>query len=122
MVKSINPISTNLNSTKAVNVKDGGLMVSCKKSEDCHKLKKMVDEHLGNKYTIKEVSVLNPKFKIVGISGKLCDEDLINYLKNQNKKEVSGDLKIISNVPLNKNKKLYQVVVQCDISTYKKMY
>lgn len=50
-------------------------------------------------------------------------KSLINYIKSQNKYVISANtvLKIISIVPLKKNNKLYQAVVQTDIASYNKV-
>ncbi|CAH1101721.1 unnamed protein product [Psylliodes chrysocephalus] len=115
MVKNINPVSSNVCLSKVVHTGNGGLVVSCENSEDSNKFK-------NNNYTIKEVLVLNPRFKIVGMSEQLSDEELINCLKIQNINEIVGDLTVISHFPLKKNNKLHQAVIQCDISTYKNDY
>ncbi|CAH1103988.1 unnamed protein product [Psylliodes chrysocephalus] len=98
MIQNINPISSNINITKVVNVRDGGPMVRCENSDECIKFKKLADEKLANDYTIKEVPVLNPRFKIIGISENLSENDLINVIKSQNKNEICPDrnLKVIS--------------------------
>ncbi|CAH1101249.1 unnamed protein product [Psylliodes chrysocephalus] len=96
MIQNINPVSSNINITKVVNVRDGGIMVRCENSDECIKFKNLSDEKLANDYTIKEVPVLNPRFKIVGISENLSENDLINGIKSQNNNEICPK----SNLPI----------------------
>ncbi|CAH1102740.1 unnamed protein product [Psylliodes chrysocephalus] len=50
MIQNINPVSSNINITKVVNVRDGGIMVRCENSDKCTKFKKLADEKLVNDY------------------------------------------------------------------------
>ncbi|CAH1102969.1 unnamed protein product [Psylliodes chrysocephalus] len=123
IIQNINPVSSNINITKVFNVRDGGIIVRCENSDECIKFKKFADEKLANDYTIKEVPVLNSRFKIVGISENLSENDFINVIKNQNKNEICPDsnLKVISQLPLKKNNKLFQVIIQSYINSYQKV-
>lgn len=123
MIKNINPVSSNISLTKVVNVSDGGVIVSCADKDNCDKFKQLVDEKLAEKYTIREIPVLHPRVKIVGISEKISDEALINRLMVQNKNEISpnSDLKLISLAPLKRNNNIFQAVIQCDITTYQRI-
>lgn len=66
--------------------------------DDFNKFKQPVDKKLTNRYTIKETPALYPRFKIVGISERLSDDELIKCLHNQNKHKIlsSSKLKVIS--------------------------
>lgn len=120
MIRNINPVESNLNITKIKGVRDGGLVVSCENSDECLKFKQLVNDKLNDNYTVKEVPALNPRFKIVGISENLNDETLVTYIKNQNKTMIfeNSVINVISRVPLKKNEKVYQAVIQTDIATY----
>lgn len=121
MLQNINPIDVNINLTQVKQVRDGGLLISCANDNECTKFKEVAADKLSNKYVIKEVSALNPRLKIVGISEKLDNDVLLNYIQTQNKCVFSDDsvCKIIANVPLKKNKNIYQVTIQTDKVTYK---
>lgn len=121
MLHNVNPINTNINLTKVKNARDGGLLISCGSDMEGDKFKEVAAEKLSDKYTINEVSSLNPRIRVVGISEKLEDDVLLNYIKTQNKYMFSdlGDCKIISNVPLKKKKNIYQATIQTDRFTYK---
>lgn len=121
MFLNVNPLNTHINLTKVKNVRDGGLLISCENDNESVTFKEVAAEKLSNKYTIKEVSSLNPRIRVVGISEKLEDDVLLNYIKTQNKYIFSdqGDCKIISNVPLKKKNNIYQATIQVDRGTYK---
>lgn len=123
MIKNINPVDSNINISKIKNIRNGGLVISCNNSDECDKFKELANTKLNKDYTIKEVPALNPRFKVVGISEKLSNEELINYVKSQNKNVISENsiLKIIQLMPLKKNNKIYQAVIQSDIATYNKV-
>lgn len=123
MIKNINPVCSDISLANVVNVSDGGIMISCLDKDDCNKFKQLADERLTEKYTIKEIPVLYPRVKVVGMSEKLSDDELLNRLTVQNKNEIysNSDLKLISSAPLRNNKNLFQAVIQCDIATYQRI-
>lgn len=85
MVKTVNPIDTNLSFTKIKETRDGGLLVLCENIDDYSKFKQLITDKLSYNYTVKDIPVLNPRFKVVGISKYVNDEILVRYITTKNK-------------------------------------
>lgn len=120
VMKSINPVSSNINLASVKTVRDGGIFVSCSNSSECTKFKELAGSTLSDKYEVKEIVSLNPRIKIVGLSEKFDPDLLTNYIKNQNKQLISSssELKYLNLTPLRKNQNMYQASYQVDRTTY----
>lgn len=116
---NIDPIKSNINVSRVHNTRGGGLVIRCDKDEST-KFKELASANLGEKYEVKELSTLKPRVKIVGISENLEPETLLKYIKHQNKAIIVEDsvCDIVWIKPLRKNNRLYQAMLQTDITTY----
>ncbi|CAH0550887.1 unnamed protein product [Brassicogethes aeneus] len=81
IMKKINPLVNNINSVK--NIKNGGLIVGCNDVNEANKFKEIADKELKN-YKIKDANKIQPRVRIVGLSEKLNEEEIKQYLFLQN--------------------------------------
>lgn len=123
ILRAVDPVEANIKVTSVSTARSGSLVIGCSNVGDSTKLKSLVDDRLGDKYEAKQVANLNPRIRLVGISEKLDEDVLVNYLKFQNNDifNVNTCLKIVSVTPLRKNKNLYQAMLQVDVLTYNKI-
>lgn len=121
--EKINPIESNLKLSKVRNVKNGGILIGCQTQEDNEKFSKMVQDKLSDSYEIREVRGINPRIRVVGITEKFEDNELLNIIKKSNTGLISSkcDLKLIKYFPTKKNKHIFQAVLQLDKLTYDKV-
>ncbi|CAH0561711.1 unnamed protein product [Brassicogethes aeneus] len=123
MLRKINPVESNLSLRKTKNASGGAVVVCCKDDVDSNKFKELATSNLSNDYEIKEVSTLNPRVKVVGMTEKLEEEELSDLIIAQNKNQInnSTNCKLISISPTRKNCNVYQAILQVDIITYHKL-
>ena len=80
---------------------------------------------MGEKYTIKQLPVINPRIRIVGITDEeITTENLSDYVIHQNRYLFVGEpyCKVIDKiVPLRKDKKRFQAIVEVNPATYDNM-
>ncbi|CAH2004206.1 unnamed protein product [Acanthoscelides obtectus] len=70
----------NIHLGKVCDIKEGGIVLGCKSKADNLKLLSIAKEKLGDSYVIKEVAGINPRVRIVGLSGEYSDEQIRSYL------------------------------------------
>ena len=80
LLQKINPVNSNIQLSKVVNVKNGGILVSCANITENKKFKRMVESSLSESYTIREVHGVNPRVRIVGITEKYNEEELLECI------------------------------------------
>lgn len=120
LLKKINPVSSNIQLSKVVNVKNGGVLVSCSNKNENEKFKKMVEENLSDSYVIREVHGVHPRVRIVGITEKYQENELLECIIKCNSDLIleNSVCKLIKLCPTKKNKDIYQAVLQIDKNTY----
>ena len=120
---NINPVKNNINISKVRNIKEGGILVGCSSSEDTLKLKEIAKDKLMENYNIKDVRNVKPRIRIVGMSEKLKKNELIQYIKFQNKhlNSENCDMKISKLWSTKKNFIIYQAIVQVETDFYDKV-
>lgn len=116
-------MKNNINISSVKNIKDGGILVGCSSAEEVMKLRKIAISKLNQNYDIKDVKTLNPRVRIVGMSEKLEESDLIEYIKFQNKHLIGEkfECKILKLWSTKKNDKIYQAIMQVDVNFYNKI-
>ncbi|CAH1113807.1 unnamed protein product [Psylliodes chrysocephalus] len=93
ILNKINPIKEDLKVTQVRNLGQGGIAIRCENEN----FKQLVHTKLDNKYSLKEVTPLNPRVRIVGLSEKFDNDIFLNYFKVQNKSVVS-QMRFIINI------------------------
>lgn len=123
LLQKINPVNSNLQFSKVVNVNNGGILVSCGNKDENDKFKKMVEENLSESYVVREVNGINPRVRIVGITEKYSEENLLDCVFKCNTGLFSDKslCNLIKLWPTKKNKDIFQAVLQLDKGTYEKV-
>lgn len=120
VLKSINPVDANLQISKIKNVKDGGLLIGCKTEDENKKLLNLAKEHLPESYNIRVVTGIDLRVRIVGITTKLEDSELVNCILHMNRDlfQTNYTCKLLKFYPTKKNEKIFQAVLQVDKISY----
>lgn len=123
ILQNFNPAYSEININKIKHIKDGGILLSCETSEEIVKFKKIAEDKLSDNYDVHEVKGIHPRVRIVGLSEKLSDDAILKLVVKQNRELFSDntECKIIKCWPTKHNNDLFQVTLQLDISTYKKV-
>lgn len=116
----INPIDVNIKLSKVKNVKNGGVLIGCRDKEDNEKLKNIAEAKLSDSYVVKEFRGINPRIRVVGITEKYEEDELVEYIKKSNVDlfSLNIDCKLIKFIPTKKNKDIFQATLEVDRNTY----
>nr|CAI5827432.1 unnamed protein product [Callosobruchus analis] len=122
ILKSVDPVEANLHLGKVRDIKDGGLLVGCKSKADNLKLLSIAKQKLGNSYDIKEVTGINPRIRLVGMSKAYSEEQINSYLLKSNPEVFCGDVecRVLKTYPTKKNNNVYQAEIQLDRISYER--
>ncbi|CAH1099783.1 unnamed protein product [Psylliodes chrysocephalus] len=122
ILRSIDPIKTNINVSNVSTTRQGALVISCDNKDDSSRFQQIINTNLGDKYEMKSISSLHPRIKVTNMSEKFDDPILLDYLKSQNRScfNENSTIEIIYTKPHKRNSKFFQAVVQVDTATYHK--
>lgn len=119
-LNKINPI--NLKIKNVENRKNGTIIIQSENSEERDKIKNAVEEKLTEKYEIKVPRPVDLKIKIVDMTFKYEDKEIVEKLKKQNQCIESAEIKIINKYETTKkNKTTYNAILNVDSDSYKKI-
>lgn len=119
IVSNINPVDSNINISKIKNVRNGGILIGCSNVEGAKNFKKLASQKLSENYEVKELKNVNPRLKIVGMSEKYSEEQLLLFLKSQNNVMCENSVcKVLKVWPTKKCSDVYQAIVELDGETY----
>nr|CAI5848084.1 unnamed protein product [Callosobruchus analis] len=98
------------------------LLVGCKSKADNLKLLSIAKQKLGNSYDIKEVTGINPRIRLVGMSKAYSEEQINSYLLKSNPEVFCGDVecRVLKTYPTKKNNNVYQAEIQLDRISYER--
>lgn len=71
LFKKLNPVENCIGLARVKGIRDGGVVVSCSDSAESGKFETIATDKLSSEYSIREVSSLLPRIKIVGLSEEL---------------------------------------------------
>lgn len=102
------------------NLRNGGVLVGCKTKEDHERLSGAVQEKMGQSYSVKEVSGVFPRIRMVGLSEEYPPETLPGLLKRCNTEIFSAntECKVVKIFPTRRDVSVFQCVLQLDRTTY----
>lgn len=122
ILQSINPLENDIQISKIRNITVGGVLIGCKNQEDNGKLKQMIQDKLTDVYEVRIVNGVNPRVRIVGITSKLDNNQILEYLIKMNSDLIVNEsvCKVIKCVSLKNNNNVSQAVVQVDKVSYEK--
>lgn len=120
ILTNINPCEENVQLTKVVNAKDGGIIIACKNKDDNEKLKALARRKMSGGYNVKEIGGILQRIRIVGLSASYSSDDLYNYLFacNTNLFHEESQCKILKIFPTKKNPNIFQAIIKVDRSVY----
>nr|CAI5828984.1 unnamed protein product [Callosobruchus analis] len=123
IMQKINPVDSNLHISKIKQVKNGGILVGCKTSDDNERLRKLAQENLPTGYKVRTVGGVNPRIRITGLSENYSEEVLLNYISKMNRGIIddTSAFKVISMSRTRKNSKIFQAVLQVDRGSYERV-
>lgn len=118
----INPIDNRINSIRTA--AKGAIIVECRDVKASEQLKSSAVQKLGINYDVDLPKKRKPKFKICGMSDKLTDDEILNFIIKQNEYlKASDDLKVLKTferIDSYKNK-TYQAILETGSTAYKKI-
>lgn len=121
LLRSVNPVVSEVAVTGVKHISNGGLVVSCSSSDGASRLSHMARAKLSESYDIKEAPKMHPRIRLVGMTEKHEGESLIDFLKTQNPDLFgSSQISLISFGPLRKSKNVFQAVLQVDALAFKR--
>lgn len=102
------------------NISKGGIAINCNTSDETKKLKDAIDKKLGDKYTVKITDSSKLKIKVIGMSDKMCEDDLVETIKAQNEFFKDRDIKLITTFE-NKRDQNFGAILEIDRESYDKL-
>lgn len=123
ILRNINPLEENMQLAKIKNIKDGGILISCKTKAENDKLKSIVQQRMSGGYNVREVGGFLQRIRIVGMTENYTSEDLRNYLfaLNVNIFSEDSECKIVKIFPTRKNASIFQAIIQVDKLVYERL-
>lgn len=120
--KHIDPVDFAINNMRTIS--KGGIIVECESKEVAEQLRKSTENKLGTDYEVVSPNAINPRIKILGISEKLDNDQILSYLVKQNQfieeKDVIKVLKLEESKNNNRNYKKFNLIIEVDNETYSK--
>lgn len=125
--ENIDPSKLALGIENVKNIKKGGILINCANANSKGVIKNIVQEKMGDKYEVKEGTVKNPKFIIVGVEDEyieLNEEEILEVLVEQNglsfpkveakvtKKYKHKNRKNLGNIVVEVNSKHFNAIMQ----------
>lgn len=119
ITQNLNPSQSNIQLSRVKNLKNGGVLIGCKNRDDSEKFKKIIQDKMSQSYEIRELHGVLPRIRIVGMSEKYPEDQLVDYIKKCNVDLLhNSECKLIKLFSLRKNKDIFQCVLQLDRYSY----
>lgn len=120
LYRSVNPAEASVGVSTVRHVSGGGLLVRCSTEENASNFKKLVEDGLSDKYSVKNLPKLHPRLKIIGMTEKLDSPVFLELIKKQNPDIFTSksDIVILSIQLVKTGSRFYQALLQTDLSTY----
>ena len=121
ILHNIDPVKSDINISSVKNIKDGGIVLGCSNENELVKFKTLANSKLSERYEVKDLRSVNPRIRVVGMSEKLKDEVLVNYVKYQNKNLFNlekPECKVLKIWHTKKNNCVFQAILQVDVNSY----
>lgn len=113
-------ISDGLEILSINNIPKGGLEIKCKSNEQQKKMHENVSKELGDKYQIIMPQLRKPKVRIMNMSEKLTESEIIESIKEKNVQYANSDMKVICVYEI-KYMDSYGAIIEVDTKTYNEM-
>jgi hypothetical protein len=109
---AINPVAEQINVNKVKSINNGGLLIGFSSKEDNAKFKRVAVKNLSQDYEIKEVKGLQPRVKLVGMSQRLSEQEITEFIEhavkyNNDCNNVESECKLIKCWPTKKKSQCF---------------
>jgi hypothetical protein len=85
LLVNIDPVKSNIKISKVRDGRDGSVIITCDNSDDSNKIKDMISNYNLPNYTFKQLFTLKPRIRVSSIDDSIKQEQLLDYVVNQNK-------------------------------------
>lgn len=117
--QNINPEDEEIGIQRVKEIKDGGILISCKNREDVNKLHIVSKEKLNvENYIIRKSELKKPKIKIIGLNNEISEENLKCCILKQNS---ISDINTWKMLVCKKLKKKYMSIVEVDPASFEEI-
>lgn len=116
----INPAESKINGIRRA--AKGAIIIECKDKKSSEELHSSVVQRLGDGYKVELPKKRKPKFKLVGMSDRLSDDQVVELLIKQNEcLKAEAELKVIKTTEVKDrfNNSKFQAIIETDCVTYK---
>jgi len=118
LAKNVDPKSIGIRDVH--DISKGGIAINCNTSDETKKLKDDIYEKIGDKYTVKITDSSKLKIKIIGMSDKLSEDDLVETIKAQNEFLKNRDVKVIT-IFENKKDRKFGAILEIEKEFYNEL-
>lgn len=118
LTKSIDPKSIGISDIH--NIPNGGIVIDCKTRDETTKLKEEAHMKMGDKYTVKITESNTVKVKLIGMSDKLSEDEMLKTMKEQNDFLKNSEIKI-KTIFENKKRNDFGAILEIDNEAYNKI-
>lgn len=120
LLENIDPLELDVHLSQVKDVKNGGVLVGCRNSEENEKFKRIVTEKLSKDYEIRQLRGINPRIRVVGISDKLTGDEVKQYVIKMNSAifDECSECNVLEVSKLKRANDVYQAVLQLDRASY----
>lgn len=112
---SINPQSVNIMNVRKA--KNGSVIIECENEKEIEKFKTQYNV-ITNEYDVRDLHMLMPKIKVIGITRKIEQNELIKKIKIQNAFLSNTKMKVIKLFENAKDKNEYIAIIQIDVEGF----
>lgn len=121
--EKIDPSKMGVRVDNVRNISKGGIIISCGNLESKDKLKKKVQEELGNKYKIEDPKLKNPKIKIKHTELKFIekeDDTIIQDLIEQNEldNKLKEEIKILKKYENKRRRNSGNIIIEAKLDAF----
>lgn len=115
ITQSIDPQSVNIKNIRKA--KNGSVIIECENDEEIEKFKTQSDT-ITNEYDVRDLHMLMPKIKVIGINRKIEQNELIKKIKLQNAFLSNTKMKVIKFIENSREKNEYIAIIQIDVEGF----
>ncbi|XP_031622430.1 uncharacterized protein LOC116340217 [Contarinia nasturtii] len=101
--------------------RNGTVIIECEDDSKFIDLVERIGNALGDEYSVREIKQANPKVKIIGMSEKPENNELIERIKSQNEMLYNANITVIKITRDHKNSKTFDAIIQIDYENYGKL-
>lgn len=118
LTKIIDPKSIGISDIH--NIPNGGIAIDCKTRDETAKLKDEAYTKMGDKYTVKITESRVVKVKLIGMSDKLSEDEMLKTMREQNEFLKNSEIKIKA-IFENKKQNDFGAILEMDNESYNKI-